>query len=793
MANPSISGGISQRTLSAGATWNSGTLAAADGPIDANDLSLPNNPGVDPSNTCQTFENSNGPSTTNNLWYSAYSPSFTAVDISSSSQALCIHLSGNSPQFNRVKSVRLYALNSTRTNGKYWDIGAIAQDAVFYPILLFNAGGIDSGGTSFGSWDASDVVEVGFAWQADGGGNFGVDVRISQVVHVDGAVVFADGDATTPGTFERYYDLLKPTSGQTYHSKLNAQLRPAYGFGHGVRLNCERLIDAGGTFVVLPDGLTSNYEARDDYAELLIDPSSGTAQHDLTDYVFTGGGRLYNLTIDGSAAAINHTRVSFLETRDVIISGASYVMDNVSIPSPGVVDISDAGGSISIDDCTAPVTISDQLQSGASVTITNPQGVALQFDFDGADDSGREYTVPGGATINMNPATTDSYTLTGITASSTVTFDNLTANNITIDISGSLSAVSASPTTGGGTITFNVPAVQYTAQTSGARANSRIQVFNVTTSTEIANDTYASDWSLLYTNGNEFTNGDTVRIRVTYANGTDYSEPLETVLIVNNGFTALINQSDWLAVESLGIDGSTVTEFSTDFTNLQVDIDDGDGNTTKQRLVAWYAYSLWSSAGAYPLNAINLFFGGLDVEDSANYKVITSIVDLKIENVGSNTVIFTDTDTRLYTDDGSNVIAPTSNSIHMESGKVYTIETGISGLTPAESNQLAQAAEAQAVNTKIGTPSVTVSDDVAAIPVPPTAAQNADAMLDRNLAGGSDGGRTVRDALRSNRNRVEVDADGGTITVYEEDDATAAWTGTVTTGQRDPINEVDPS
>jgi hypothetical protein len=67
----------------------------------------------------------------------------------------------------------------------------------------------------------------------------------------------------------------------------------------------------------------------------------------------------------------------------------------------------------------------------------------------------------------------------------------------------------------------------------------------------------------------------------------------------------------------------------------------------------------------------------------------------------------------------------------------------------------------------------------------------ADAVLARNLAGGADGGRTVRDALRASRNRVVIS--GNTLTVYAEDDTTVAWTATITTAQRDPLQGVDPA
>lgn len=65
----------------------------------------------------------------------------------------------------------------------------------------------------------------------------------------------------------------------------------------------------------------------------------------------------------------------------------------------------------------------------------------------------------------------------------------------------------------------------------------------------------------------------------------------------------------------------------------------------------------------------------------------------------------------------------------------------------------------------------------------PTAIQNADTLLDRNMATGTDSGsptvRTVRQALRFLRNKWSISA--GTLTVTKEDDATASFTATVTT------------
>ena len=78
----------------------------------------------------------------------------------------------------------------------------------------------------------------------------------------------------------------------------------------------------------------------------------------------------------------------------------------------------------------------------------------------------------------------------------------------------------------------------------------------------------------------------------------------------------------------------------------------------------------------------------------------------------------------------------------------------------------------------------------------PTAIQNADAILARDLGSGSGAGtldeRTVRSALRFVRNKWSVA--GGTLTVKKEDDATTAWTAAVSTDPAaDPVTGSDPT
>ena len=67
----------------------------------------------------------------------------------------------------------------------------------------------------------------------------------------------------------------------------------------------------------------------------------------------------------------------------------------------------------------------------------------------------------------------------------------------------------------------------------------------------------------------------------------------------------------------------------------------------------------------------------------------------------------------------------------------------------------------------------------------------ADRTLLRNIASGSDGGRTVLSALRALRNRNDIET--GVLTVYQENDTTSAWTATVSTTTGNPVNQIAPS
>jgi hypothetical protein len=70
----------------------------------------------------------------------------------------------------------------------------------------------------------------------------------------------------------------------------------------------------------------------------------------------------------------------------------------------------------------------------------------------------------------------------------------------------------------------------------------------------------------------------------------------------------------------------------------------------------------------------------------------------------------------------------------------------------------------------------------------------ADALLARNIAGGSSSGRIVSEALYPLRNLWSVNTVSGVYSVYMVDDTTVAWTSSLTTNAAAiPITGSDPA
>lgn len=117
-------------------------------------------------------------------------------------------------------------------------------------------------------------------------------------------------------------------------------------------------------------------------------------------------------------------------------------------------------------------------------------------------------------------------------------------------------------------------------------------------------------------------------------------------------------------------------------------------------------------------------------------------------------------------------------------------------LVKADTASALTAIDAVPTNSELAT-ALAAADDavlaaIAALSIP-TAIQNADALLNRDMSAVSDtNARTPLNALRFLRNKWAVA--GSTLTVKKEDDTTDAWTATVsTTPGADPVTGNDPA
>lgn len=199
--------------------------------------------------------------------------------------------------------------------------------------------------------------------------------------------------------------------------------------------------------------------------------------------------------------------------------------------------------------------------------------------------------------------------------------------------------------------------------------------------------------------------------------------------------------------------------------------------TVTERGSGWYNIALTSShSDTLGDLALHVTATGADPTDLA-CRIVAGSLDA-------------DVSTRLAT---SGYTAPDNSSITTILGRVdvatSTRLASASYTTPPTAAAIR--AEIDANSTKLD---VAVSTRMASGTVSLTAAEYAaiaDKILGRNLAGSADGGRTVTDALRASRNKSAIV--GTTLTVYQEDDTTAAWTATIATASRDALASIDPA
>jgi hypothetical protein len=334
---------------------------------------------------------------------------------------------------------------------------------------------------------------------------------------------------------------------------------------------------------------------------------------------------------------------------------ATAVMPLLNSTSPSLLALPDANVSqtnkATVDAYTEINTLDRLYDRAKSWTCDNLALANPSFGAQVAVGNGTELNL-GGFDLVVDATAASAFAITGNTLTIKATTLAAGSKFATLRTTGTLTllngaAMGISYTTGAGSFAA--------ISVSGLTAGSWVQLKNLTTSMIMYSALVAgTSYSGIF----PWAGNDSVRLRVSKMGLMDYEQVL-TYPSSGLAFTAS-TPVDPIYVTN-GVDGSTVTEFVADFPNVEVEINDGDGTTTVQRLHAWYHYIAATSDG------IENFFGGIEAQSTSKYLINTGIVNLKINAI--TPIILRGG--IIYRDDGQSIRQTGSQTIEMLPDEVY--------------------------------------------------------------------------------------------------------------------------
>lgn len=445
--------------------------------------------GIDGTSSANYFENG-GTSVVANDWYSAWAAfsSPTSIDMSAVDRALVCHYKVGSATFNNIQAVRFCLRSGTGTaNWGIWEFdltGTAGNNGFYHPFIM--TGTPDS---TVGTFDNTDVTGFAFMAQPSNTDVFAFAQYIDQLVFIDGPADFEDTGAAATVEMQDYFDLVEASSSQDYRTQLARKAGPAFEFGFPIRILSDDYSSASAAEVFAfkeADGIGFPSMASG-YYQLIIQPPASASQV-YSNLTAATNSTAYDLTIDGSntGVTLDFTSCLFAGLNDVVISGANTMMASCSVSAPATCDISDGDLSVTINDSVAAINWSADLVAGSTITTNSD----INVSFGVGDYSDINIDMTASADFAVNPSSVGTYVFTGLTTTGAVNFDNDSANNTTISISGSLTNTVASPTTGGGTITITQPQDTFTLTSS--ESSSLIQIFTTGTQTLLDSTTGTS-------------------------------------------------------------------------------------------------------------------------------------------------------------------------------------------------------------------------------------------------------------------------------------------------------------
>lgn len=373
-----------------------------------------------------------------------------------------------------------------------------------------------------------------------------------------------------------------------------------------------------------------------------------------------------------------------------------YVSAPVEVEQVGTTLV--GGGSI--------VEVDNVIRYKSNDTITNSFADKLV-----TDGAGTTYTISGG----------------GITE-----VENVSGNAVAVNLEDGAPIPTLTETNGSITLSQDV-----TIMDSGLIDGSRVQLWNVTKGAELDNSLVSGGGGYSFTVnllGGTVDNGDTLRLRATYQSGVTAKLGAEALGIVTpSGLSFSLTQEDDTIYNTIGLDGSTITKFTADYLDDEVDIVTAS-DFLGTELYARFIYFETTEEG------IRNFYGGFEAVDIANYKNDVSVLDLYLNNNTATNLKQTD-NVRLYksnevypvrnpTTGGGGIDIVWRNQIYfVNDSEITAIKAQTDKLTFNGSNEII-AADSATIVTDIAAVQATVDTIETKVDAVPTAAENALELLD---------------------------------------------------------------
>lgn len=207
---------------------------------------------------------------------------------------------------------------------------------------------------------------------------------------------------------------------------------------------------------------------------------------------------------------------------------------------------------------------------------------------------------------------------------------------------------------------------------------SRYQLWDVTNGVELDNGVAGASGVAFRTT---WTSDVTVRLRAIYQTGTSAWLPVEaTAVLTSTGVTFLSVQSVDSVYALYGWNGASVTGFTPDYPNVQVDVSLA-GTFLGSKFYSWFVSNLMTA------NGIRNFWGAITAVSGAMLRINSSLINLYFDNPTGLSIVQGDTIT-IYREDGLYPVAqPTSGGggISMYNGQAYLSPNAID-LTPITKN-----------------------------------------------------------------------------------------------------------